>query len=171
MVRGHDRLADLEGGSADLVDGLRRLVSSKDAVLYLRGPYGAGKQRIAQALGANRGMGVLVIDMARVLAQSELAFGDAVTLLLREARLQRAAPYWAGFDALLAEPHRALLGDFQHVLASSSQAATCRSLPCPDSAATATLLTWSQSARLSSRSQAPIGRVLSSARRACAMVW
>jgi SpoVK/Ycf46/Vps4 family AAA+-type ATPase len=112
--------AGLEGSDADLVNGLRGLAAGlapgKGMVLHLRGPYGAGKQRIAQALCAEQGMGLLVVDLPRLLAQPDARFGDAVALLMREARLQHAAPYWAGYDVLLGEPHRALQADFLHAV-------------------------------------------------------
>lgn len=78
-------------------------------VLYLQGPYGVGKEVTAGALCRVLGMKLLVIDLGRLVA-TEPAPGDtALRLIEREARLQHAAPYWSGLDAVLADDKRSWL--------------------------------------------------------------
>lgn len=71
--------------------------------LYFQGPYGVGKQTTAEALCQELGLRLLVIDGERLLNTEPAVFAGAVRLALREARLQNAALYWEGFDALLAD--------------------------------------------------------------------
>jgi hypothetical protein len=83
------------------------------AVLYLQGPYGVGKETLAEALCAERGVSLLVVELDRLLAAHSAHAGDDETfetvldLAAREAVLQRAALYWQGFDALLEDDRRA----------------------------------------------------------------
>ena len=78
-----------------------------ELILYLQGPYGVGKESTAAALCRELGLGLLVVDGEKLLHAEDLAFGTAVQLVVREARLQNAALYWAGFDALLDDERRA----------------------------------------------------------------
>jgi SpoVK/Ycf46/Vps4 family AAA+-type ATPase len=70
---------------------------------YFQGPYGVGKQTAAEALCRELGIGLLVVDGERLLAQAEVPCGTMVRMVAREALLQGAALYWGGFDSLLAE--------------------------------------------------------------------
>ncbi len=78
-----------------------------ELILYLQGPYGVGKESTAAALCRELGLGLLVVDGEKLLHAEDLAFETAVHLVIREARLQHAALYWAGFDALLDDERRA----------------------------------------------------------------
>ncbi|HEX2222604.1 MAG TPA: hypothetical protein VHN15_00205, partial [Thermoanaerobaculia bacterium] len=86
---------------------------AESAVLYLQGPYGVGKESLAEALCAERGIGLLVVELDRLLAAHPAHAGDDETfeavldLAAREAVLQNAALYWQGFDALLEDDRRA----------------------------------------------------------------
>lgn len=88
---------------------LARIRSKTDGelILYFQGPYGVGKESTAAALCCELGIGLLVVDGEKLLHAGDLAFETAVQLAVREARLQNAALYWAGFDALLDDDHRA----------------------------------------------------------------
>jgi AAA+ superfamily predicted ATPase len=81
--------------------------AARRLILYLQGPYGVGKESVAGALCREQGLGLLVVDGERLLQAEDLAFETAVQLAVREARLQGAALYWDGFDALLADERRA----------------------------------------------------------------
>ena len=96
-------------GLLGVVAGSRR---KKRIVVYLRGPRGVGKQSTAEAMCGEVGCRLLVADVERLLAGGEAAFLANIALVNREAELQRAAIYWQCFDALLADPHRVLLGHF-----------------------------------------------------------
>lgn len=95
----------LQGLSHDLCD-------AQQIVVHLRGPYGVGKQSVAEALCREAALPLLVVDLERLLAETEGGFGKALVLIHREARLQRAAVYWDGFDALLPEQLRGSLTAF-----------------------------------------------------------
>jgi AAA+ superfamily predicted ATPase len=93
--------------------------TGREPILYLQGPYGVGKQLTAEALCHARGLALLVVDGERLIGAEEVTargehlgverFGWVVRLVIREAALQGAALYWAGFDALLADERRAWL--------------------------------------------------------------
>ena len=76
-------------------------------IFYFQGPYGVGKQSVAEALSREVGLRLLVIDGEKLLSADEISFETAVHLLTREALLQNALLYWTGFDALLADDRRA----------------------------------------------------------------
>jgi SpoVK/Ycf46/Vps4 family AAA+-type ATPase len=76
--------------------------SSTGPLIYFQGPYGVGKRTAAGALCRACGMGLLQVDGERLLAAEGADFEHMVRLALREAALQHAALYWAGFDTLLA---------------------------------------------------------------------
>ncbi len=81
-------------------------------VLYFQGPYGVGKQTLAEALCREIGLKLLVMDGPRVLDEAAKSFETLVELALREASLQGAALYWEALDALLAEDQRRNLARF-----------------------------------------------------------
>ena len=80
--------------------------SAAPTVLYLQGPYGVGKQTVAEALCREAGLGLLAIDLERLLAADDETFETALDLAAREAILQNAAPLWQGFDGLLEDDRR-----------------------------------------------------------------
>jgi MoxR-like ATPase len=82
------------------------------AVLYLKGPYGVGKEMTAEALCGELGLRLLVMDGDRLLATDNATFETILDLAGREAVLQRAALFWRGFDLLLAEDCAARRGRF-----------------------------------------------------------
>ncbi|GAA6614770.1 hypothetical protein [Scytonema sp. NUACC26] len=90
------------------------MVSKKEAltngfIFYFQGSYGVGKQTTAEALCHEFNMGLLVVDGDRIasffenrpLNSEPSAFETTISLLCREASLQKAALYWKGFDNLL----------------------------------------------------------------------
>jgi SpoVK/Ycf46/Vps4 family AAA+-type ATPase len=66
--------------------------------VYLQGPPGIGKHATAEAVSAELGRTLLVIDGPSLDALSNDAADDVVRLALREARLQGALVFWRGFD-------------------------------------------------------------------------
>ena len=90
---------------------LARLAGDNAAhlILYLQGPYGAGRQAIAEALCRKLNLGMLVVDAGHLAASTEADFQALVQLAIREAVLQPAALYLGEFDALLADDKRVLL--------------------------------------------------------------
>ncbi|HML79881.1 AAA family ATPase [Geobacter sulfurreducens] len=75
--------------------------SERSLVLFCRGPRGAGKRELAEAVCRDLGLGLLVADVERMLAGS-VPFGEMAWLLGREAALQPAVLCLEGMDALLA---------------------------------------------------------------------
>src|SRR5262249_48051527 len=83
---------------------LEALVRRDDNLIcYLQGPYGVGKQTTAEALCRAAGQGLLVVGGERRAGVGGEEFATLARLADREARLQGAALYWDGFDALLAD--------------------------------------------------------------------
>ena len=75
-----------------------------DLVLYLQGKAGVGKQTTADALCRKLNQQLCVVNGQRLLAEVKAEnFASVVQLIEREVRLQGAALYWEGFDALLAD--------------------------------------------------------------------
>ena len=74
--------------------------------LYLRGPAGAGKERLAHALAARCGRPLAVVGVPALLAAPDPV--ATLRLALREAGWRGAVPYLAGVDALL-DPDRGTL--------------------------------------------------------------
>lgn len=72
-------------------------------ILYFQGSYGLGKQTTAEAFCRELGVGLLVVELERLLRTEAEEFETAIALVYREALLQGAAIYWEGFDGLLAE--------------------------------------------------------------------
>ena len=80
-----------------------------DLILYFQGPYGVGKQTVAAALCHRLNLPLLVIDGRRLASMTPEDFRTLARLIDREARLQGAALYWEGFDALLTDDKVAYL--------------------------------------------------------------
>ncbi len=78
-------------------------------VLYLQGPRGTDKARVAEALCRELGVGLLTVDASELRALPDAAARfEAVALVAREARLRESALFVSGFDALLAEDQASL---------------------------------------------------------------
>lgn len=110
QLKPQNRLADLLLPH-DIRSRLSRLarpdrVENRDLVFYFQGPYGVGKQTVAEAFSRELSLDLLVVDGERLLTADEAAFETAVRLVHREARLQHGAVYWDNFDALLADDRR-----------------------------------------------------------------
>jgi SpoVK/Ycf46/Vps4 family AAA+-type ATPase len=82
------------------------------AVLYLQGPYGAGKETTAEALCGELGLRLLAVDLERLLTTDETTFETLLDLAGREAVLQGAALFWRGFDLLLTDERTGRRGHF-----------------------------------------------------------
>jgi SpoVK/Ycf46/Vps4 family AAA+-type ATPase len=99
---------------ADCRDRVLQLVDvttadGSDLVVYLQGPYGVGKQAVAEACSHAIGVDLLVVDGRRLAERPADEFDALVHLVDREARLQGALLYVDGFDTLLADDrHRQL---------------------------------------------------------------
>ncbi|MCP5096146.1 MAG: ATP-binding protein [Chloroflexi bacterium] len=105
---------DLKAPSAELdnlllpPDFAPRLISlaqeHDNLIFYFQGAYGVGKQTTANALCQCLSKRLLIIDGKQLLTNTKSeAFAELVQLADREARLQDAALFWEGFDALLAD--------------------------------------------------------------------
>jgi len=97
---GHARLAGL---AARLAAGLTSL--GKPAAAVLTGEAGSGKRLLAAEACRRIGLGLLVVDTARLLQAD--APPATVRTVFREAVLQRAAVYWSGADRLWSEGDQA----------------------------------------------------------------
>lgn len=98
----------LENGVKERIVQLAHTYQQKPLIFLFLGGYGVGKRTMAEALCRERGMGLLVVDLPRML-EGDLPFETALRLALREALLQNAALYWDRFDLMLDEPRRSLL--------------------------------------------------------------
>ncbi|ETX07725.1 AAA family ATPase [Candidatus Entotheonella palauensis] len=87
-----------------------------DCILYFQGPYGVGKQTTAAAICRRLNLPLLVIDGRRLASMTPEDFRTLARLIDREARLQSAALYWEGFDALLADDKAAYLAVLLSIL-------------------------------------------------------
>ena len=85
-------------------------------VVHLSGPAGVGKQTAAAALCRDRGMKLLVVRVDRLLSEPVSGLVASLALVEREARLQRAAVYFKGVDALQGEAQHAALVIFRDAL-------------------------------------------------------
>ena len=81
----------------------RKETKGQGRIFSLHGPAGAGKHTIAEALCGELGLGLLTVDLRRLLDVEQTAFESIIRLAWREALLQGAVLYWDGFDALLAD--------------------------------------------------------------------
>ena len=96
---------------------LKRGDGNEQPIVYLQGPYGIGKQAIAEAVCGQRNLALLTVDFERLLAFSEEAFQSALACLYRESLLQPAALFFKGLDALLADGKKLVLDVFIRSLA------------------------------------------------------
>jgi SpoVK/Ycf46/Vps4 family AAA+-type ATPase len=88
------------------------------AIIHLRGPYGAGKQGLAEAVCRDLGRRLLIVDVAKVPNDKEGGGPTLFELVQREVTLQGAAVFWKNFDTLLAEDRKAGLTTFLDALGS-----------------------------------------------------
>ena len=87
-----------------------------EAIIYLQGPYGAGKRSTAEAVCRESRRQLLIVDLERLMADGDALYVKALRFVQREAKLQSAGVYWQGFDALLAEEKKAPFKTFLSVL-------------------------------------------------------
>lgn len=109
----------------DIKEGLMHFVSemqdAQKVIIHLQGTHDMDKQSIALAVCHHRHQPLLVIDLERLLAEPESSFGKTLILIYREARLQRAALFWKGVEALHAESRRGMLIIFMRNLEDGCQ--------------------------------------------------
>jgi hypothetical protein len=91
--------------TADVQDRLEPLVTellstTPPVHLYLQGPSGIGKGRVAECISARWGKSVLSVDLALLLEQPD-ALPTLFNLLYRDAHCQNALLYLRGWDVIL----------------------------------------------------------------------
>jgi ATP-dependent 26S proteasome regulatory subunit len=101
-----------------LVRFVQEDATDRPAIIHLRGPYGAGKQGMAEAVCRDLGRPLLVVDVAKMPGDKDAAPPTLFELVQREVTLQGAAVFWKHFDTLLAEDRRAGLAAFLDAAAS-----------------------------------------------------
>jgi len=98
-----------------LADRLRQATAAHSGglVLALQGGYGSGRRAVAEALCAELGAPLVLVDLPRLVASESLAPAEAAARLTREAALRGAGLLLAGADTVLhdegAGPWRAAL--------------------------------------------------------------
>jgi ATP-dependent 26S proteasome regulatory subunit len=94
----------LEGWSERLTRAIakQKPPNGQKIACYLYGPYGVGRQMLAEAVSHNLGLSMLVGNVDRLL-NGPIPFEEAAWLLCREAALQQAALCLENFDSLSAE--------------------------------------------------------------------
>ncbi len=91
-----------ERSRRQLTEFASRINETDHMVLYLQGPAGIGRKTAAEALCCECGLPLLTADVPGLLA-SGLGPETAVSLVLREAKLRRAALCFAGIDPVLSD--------------------------------------------------------------------
>jgi SpoVK/Ycf46/Vps4 family AAA+-type ATPase len=81
----------------------RAQTHGRDLIVYCQGPYGVGKQTVAQACASALKTPLLIVNGQRLAANRVDEFETSISLIDREARLQGAILYWEDFDVLLAD--------------------------------------------------------------------
>jgi AAA+ superfamily predicted ATPase len=79
---------------------------SRPVVLHLQGGSSLDKLRIAAALCQYRDQFLLVADLERLAAESDIGFNKILALIRREARLGDAALFWKGAHSLNTDQRR-----------------------------------------------------------------
>lgn len=74
-------------------------------VFYFQGFKGVGKKTAAEGICRSWGLPLLTVDVAGLLAE-ESCVEVGIALVVREAMLQGAAPFWDGLDLLASEDRR-----------------------------------------------------------------
>ncbi|BAZ70730.1 MAG: AAA family ATPase [Pelatocladus maniniholoensis HA4357-MV3] len=72
-------------------------------IFYFQGTYGVGKHTTAEAFCQELGIGLLTVELERLLQAEAEEFETIMALACREAVLQSAAIYWEDFDRLLTD--------------------------------------------------------------------
>jgi AAA+ superfamily predicted ATPase len=101
-------------------DGVKRSIekfiqnsaNAGEVIVYLQGPYGAGKRSTAEAVCKEASRQLLIVDLERLIADGDASYAKALPFVQREAKLQSAAVYWQGFDAILVEEKTGLFKTF-----------------------------------------------------------
>ncbi|MFO8101362.1 MAG: ATP-binding protein [Dehalococcoidia bacterium] len=78
------------------------LNDKSNACLYIQGPIGIGKRTAVQVICNNCDLPVIMVNV-RSLVTGSINPNTAVPLIVREAKLQKAAICWYGFDILFSE--------------------------------------------------------------------
>ena len=96
---------------------IQNSASAGEAIIYLQGPYGAGKRSTAEAVCRESRRQLLIVDLERLIAEGDASYAKALGFVQREAKLHSAGVYWQGFDAVLAEekkgPFKTFLGTLE----------------------------------------------------------
>jgi AAA+ superfamily predicted ATPase len=104
--------------------GLRALLSnatgSAAPVVHLTGPAGVGRRSVAAALCHERGCKLIVMRTERLLAEPVTGLRASLSLLDREAQMQRAAVLLDNVDALQGDGQQAALGALRDALQASA---------------------------------------------------
>lgn len=87
------------------------------ASVYLHGPYGVGKQAIAEALCRESGQGLLRVELEPLHNKNEAVVERLLLIAGREARLRHASLYFSGAEYLLSDGQERLLNAVVSVLA------------------------------------------------------
>jgi ATPase family associated with various cellular activities (AAA) len=111
-----DTLLVLDDITRRVVEFVRSDLPTSGVIVYLRGPYGVGRQSTAAAVCKEEDVRLLVVDLERLGSDGDSSAARALGFLQREAKLQRAAVYWRGFDTLLQEEKKGLFRTFQSAL-------------------------------------------------------
>src|SRR5262249_41034446 len=115
---GRERWPADDGTRRQLVRFVHDGASDEPAIIHLRGPYGAGKQSVAEAVCRDLGRRLLVVDVTKMPGDKDGGRPTLFDLVQREVTLQGAAVFWKHFDALLVEDRKAALAAFVDALAS-----------------------------------------------------
>ena len=83
--------------------------TTNGAIVYLRGPYGVGRQSTAAAVCRDLGIRLLIADLDWLTCEESGACEKAFGFVQREAKLQQAAVYWKSFDTVLDEKKKRFL--------------------------------------------------------------
>ncbi|MDZ8228325.1 AAA family ATPase [Nostoc sp. ChiVER01] len=81
---------------------LEKQIIKTRLIFYFQGTYGVGKHTTAEAFCQELGIGLLTVELERLLSEESREFETIIALAYREAVLQSVAIYFEGFDALLA---------------------------------------------------------------------
>ena len=90
--------------------------AERGLVFSLQGPYGVGKQAVAEAICTKLALSLLWVDIQGLVTNTGASFAELVRLVMREALLRNAAIFFAGFDALLTEDRATQLRTLTHEL-------------------------------------------------------
>ena len=99
---------------------LGRFIENRDTsgapIIYLHGPYGVGKQSMAEAVCREQNIRLLVAHLDRLPNSDDGSQAGIFALIQREAILQQAAVYWKGIDGLFDEQNKRLFSIFARSL-------------------------------------------------------